>query len=423
MEKEGKFDPTIYRNKDLITVKTQFTGIRSIYIWCPDFKKYVPRKKGFRYCAHVKVFGYQKEKYFLTMAEAIRWRSSGAGVNEEADKFLFSEVMDKYFEHAKTRVNTSTLKTYMNSTKHLHVFFGMPVSSINTFTVDQWLAKIKKPAYLKLQHETRFTYAKELKVLKQILKYYSEYMSTDYVMPIKQRHNKDAIVDLHRLKEAKAKNANRYLTSEETVRFIQSFKRIAMKSDSAIYLCHVAIFQLQVGARIGEACALSWEDVDFNTDLIYISKSVQWGRGKDAQTVIQPFTKTGEVRKVPMTTALKEMLSALKIRSNGKGLVFSQDGVNPFSYRSIQHYYNRAFKEAGVQRTSTHILRHTFSTDYLTATKDHLSLSRILGHASTRQTEHYAKITGILTKQSFLAYQEANSENLGKVLNFEGVAG
>ncbi len=126
---------------------------------------------------------------------------------------------------------------------------------------------------------------------------------------------------------------------------------------------------------------------------------------------------------MPMTTALKEMLSALKMRSDGKGLVFSEDGINPFSYRSIQHYYNRAFKEAGVKRTSTHILRHTFSTDYLTATKDHLSLSRILGHASTRQTEHYAKITGNLTNHSFLAYQEANSENLGKVLNFEGVAG
>ena len=84
-----------------------------------------------------------------------------------------------------------------------------------------------------------------------------------------------------------------------------------------------------------------------------------------------------------------------------KGLVFSEDGLNPAPYRVIQHYYDKAFLSAGLKWRSTHILRHTFATDFLEKTGNKLALQGLLGHSSSRQTDHYAKITDSVIKQKF----------------------
>jgi integrase len=422
MAKESKFNPTIYKGRQQVTVKSAYQGIRNLYVWCPEKKKYLQRKDGKRFVAFKKVFGVQKEQHFERLEDAQRWRLTGEALKSEITKILFRDLMNEYFNYASSRVNESTLKTYKNSTKHLEIFFDMPVTSITSFVIDEWLIRIKQPDYLALQHDSRFTYQKELKVLKQILKYYAEYKdrSETYVIPIKPRHSKDAIVSLKRMKEAKSRNQERYLSEKEIIDFFSAFSAITNEENKCFLF--IANLQLQTGARIGEAAALSWSDVDFDKNQISISKTVHWGRGKDASTYIQKYTKTGESRAVPMTEALKRLLLHLKSVSS-QGLIFTQGNDLPLSYRSIQHYYNRAFELSGIKWRSTHILRHTFSTNFLTATKDHLTLAKFLGHSSTRQTEHYAKVTGTLTSESFKSFNEDLELKLGNVLNFRSVAG
>lgn len=413
MRTDAKFDPTIYRNRNQVTLKTSFTGIRAIYKWCDDQKKYVQPKSGLKYVALVKQNGIQKEKSFERKEEALKWRTSGEGTKPTARKMTFEEVMGKYFSHIQSSVTPATWKTYMNSTHHLAFFFKMPVSSITSHAVDQWLAKIKVPRYLESQHKTRFTYAKELKILKQILKYYSEYEDYDYHLPVKQRHSKDAVIDFQRMKASKMRNQSRYLEPEEQKRFLEELKVITGEKKKVYF--YLAFFQLTTGTRIGEAGGLNWGDIDMVSEKVSISKSIHWGRGVGSETYVQPFTKTGVARRIPMTADLKNLLMVMN-QTASSGLVFSFDGKSPLEYRSIQYFYDKAFERAGINHRSTHILRHTFSTDYLSDTKDHVALSRILGHSSTRQTEHYAKITGTLTDESFKTFKEASEERLGKVL-------
>ena len=212
------------------------------------------------------------------------------------------------------------------------------------------------------------------------------------------------------------------MSGEEVLRFLEAFECIAESTGKGKLFFYLAFFQLCTGARIGEACAIHWNDVDLITGHLNISKNVKWGRGKDSETSIKPFTKTGVGRRIPMTKDLRYLLSKMKQSPSGK-LVFSEDGNEPLSYRSVQHYYARAFKAAGISWKGSHVLRHTFSTNYLTATKDYVSLSRFLGHASTRQTEHYAKITGTLTDRSFETFNESAGEMFGNVLAFDQSAG
>ena len=413
MSTEGKFDPTIYRDRNQITLKSAYMGIRTIYRWCDLQKKYVLPKTGNKYVAFVKQHGRQKEKYFERLEDAKRWRISGEGLKFSAPRMLFEEVLEKYFEHIKSSVTPSTWKTYKNSTQHLEFFYKRPVASISSQLVDQWLLKIKSPKYLKGQHQTRFTYTKELKVLKQIFKYFAEYEDETFNIPVRQRHSKDAVIDTQKMKAARMRNQERYLDADEQNRFLNEL-RIITGEDKKMYF-YLACFQLLTGTRIGEAAAVEWTDVDMISEKLVISKSIHWGRGVGAKTYVQPFTKTGVSRRVPMTGNLKALLKEMNQQAQS-GLVFSLDGKTPLTYRSIQYIFNRAFERADIDHRSTHILRHSFSTDFITDTKDYISLARFLGHSTTRQTEHYAKITGNLTDESFKAYKEGSEERLGKIL-------
>lgn len=62
--------------------------------------------------------------------------------------------------------------------------------------------------------------------------------------------------------------------------------------------------------------------------------------------------------------------------------------------------YNRA---RGVQKTSIHLMRHTFAKNYYEKTKDIYSLQQILGHSTITTTENYIRDLG-LTPSNSVAY-------------------
>ena len=52
----------------------------------------------------------------------------------------------------------------------------------------------------------------------------------------------------------------------------------------------------------------------------------------------------------------------------------------------------------GLPWRSTHILRHSYATGALMATRDLSSVQASLGHASSRMTERYAKVIAMLDR-------------------------
>ncbi len=417
------FNPSEYKGKLDVSVKSKYTGIRLLYKWDDDQKKYLKKSEGKKYCAIIKSFGRQREKHFDRLEDALRWRQSGGKEELVQKSFLFGELLDKYLAHIEGRINSSSNKTYQNRSKHLKVLRILQVESITPQYIDQWIRMLKGQSYLASQHGTRTSYQKEISLLGRVFNYYGEYLKDGFVSPVKKRHLQDCIVDQVKYKEAKLKNKTRFMTPDETVHFLLKFKSRSEKDEALFgYYC-LAFFQLQTGARIGEAAAMTWEDFDFENGAFIISKSVLWGRGKDAETTIQPYTKTGEPRPGWITGPLKEVLLEWRSVSRNKGLVFSCNGIEPYGFRSIQYHYNKAFEDAGLKFRSTHILRHSFSTEFLRLTKDFISLSKILGHSNTRQTEHYAKVTGSMAEDSFEKYKDLNSESMGRVINFKAVAG
>lgn len=146
---------------------------------------------------------------------------------------------------------------------------------------------------------------------------------------------------------------------------------------------------LYTGLRIGEICALTWDDVDLANRIIHVRHTVVRIRCEEDGTVItkniidEPKTKSS-LRSVPICSKLWAILSAFAPRASSRYVVSTNAAfVSP---RTFAYRYSRVLKTAGIPHINYHALRHTFATRCIEAGVDIKSLSEILGHSDVSIT-------------------------------------
>ena len=209
-------------------------------------------------------------------------------------------------------------------------------------------------------------------VLKMVLKFgmknkLLEYQSFDIQFPTERENN--GIEVLSRSNQKKIMN------------FVQehfTFKNIG------IYIC------LSAGIRIGEICALTWEDIDTDTGVIHIKKTIQRIyiiEDSDRHTELtldSPKTKNS-IRDIPMSRDLLKMLKPIKKVVNHTFYVLTND-IKPTEPRTYRNYYKRLMKELDIPELKFHGLRHSFATRCIESNCDYKTVSVILGHANISTT-------------------------------------
>lgn len=173
-------------------------------------------------------------------------------------------------------------------------------------------------------------------------------------------------------------------------------------------LCNYKIailLALYTGIRIGELCALQWDDI--KEDNIVINKSMH--RIKDGDSTVLEITEPktySSNRIIPIPSFLKPLL--LEFRSTGYFIV-NRNG-KPVEPRLMQLTFERYIERCGLPKTNFHALRHTFATRCVESGFDIKSLSEILGHTDVKTT---------LNKYVHSSYEQKqkNMELLNPVIN------
>ena len=151
-----------------------------------------------------------------------------------------------------------------------------------------------------------------------------------------------------------------------------------------IYIC------LSTGIRIGEICALTWEDIDTESGTIYIRKTIQRiyviGENKRHTELILDTPKTkNSIREIPMSKDLAKMLKAIKKIVNSSFFVLTND-MKPTEPRTYRNYYKNLMKELDIPELKFHGLRHSFATRCIESNCDYKTVSVLLGHSNISTT-------------------------------------
>ena len=242
-------------------------------------------------------------------------------------------------------------------------------------------------------------------------------------------NNPAIYVELPKIKIPKKEITDLYLTKEELKDFLYfvKYKRYGGPSDYFYPLCVMLAY---TGMRVGEACALTWEDVDFKNKTIFIHSTMFSKNYTHYERQDTPKNESS-IRHIFMGETLISVLKdwkklQLRLRLKNGGLtnkidkedyVFTKftrsvDGkhkeivVIPNVIRSIFDYMNRI--GAYPKHMHAHMLRHTHVS--LLAETRKVSLTDIqarLGHSNDRITkEVYLHVTEKSKKDTARIFEE-----------------
>lgn len=151
-----------------------------------------------------------------------------------------------------------------------------------------------------------------------------------------------------------------------------------------IYIC------LAAGLRIGEVCALQWQDLDMVDEVIRVRKTLGRvyqpdGTNHHSRLVLGQPKTVNAVREVPMSREMIRLVRPLTRVVNPEFFLLSNDKkpLEPKTYRS---YYKRFMSDLGVSDLKFHGLRHSFATRCIESGCDYKTVSVLLGHANIGTT-------------------------------------
>ena len=280
-------------------------------------------------------------------------------------KLTFEDVFYMWLEYKKSEIKKSTYSTYLyNVTKYLFPKLKeLTLKKIEKYNFNELANELSKDLSPKKTRDI-------LCNLKAILSFIEEEF--------------DCKIDFRKIKGPKLVAKPTVILSDREIKKLERYcLELNTLRSIGIIIC------LNTGLRIGEVCALKWENIDLDRREIYIKKTLQRvycdkALKKTEIIVDTPKTQTS-IRTIPISNKLYEVLIPLKnkYKSEEFFLTGSEKSIEPKAYRNVFKDY---LKKTKIKSHRFHILRHTFATKCIENGMDIKSLSEILGHSSVEIT-------------------------------------
>jgi len=140
---------------------------------------------------------------------------------------------------------------------------------------------------------------------------------------------------------------------------------------------------IEMGMRIGEICALQWQDIDWDNDGITVCHTM-------SHYVLKDTRKGGDEVWLPLGAKSKETL--LKLRQSRPaiaGFVFTHQSGTQVWTQQLSSEFKRCCRAVGVPGATFHHLRHSFLHDLSEAGASTKEAAALAGHRSEKTTEKY----------------------------------
>lgn len=145
---------------------------------------------------------------------------------------------------------------------------------------------------------------------------------------------------------------------------------------------------MNTGLRIGEICALKWEDIDLVDSKILVSKTLQrvYDRKEKTSKIIIDTPKTiSSKREIPISNEIVRLVKPLKRVVNNSFFVIS-NSISPIEPRTYREIFKKILLKNELPVVKFHSLRHTFATRCVEANSNYKTISSILGHSNVVTT-------------------------------------
>lgn len=228
------------------------------------------------------------------------------------------------------------------------------------------------------------------------------YSATNYRTPLIPLKRKISIPS--------GKKLNIYSHTEQAALLRYLYEDMDIKK-MGIVLC------LSTGLRLGEVCALKWEDIDLQSKVLNVNQTVQRISVNNtiSKTILyegKPKTSCSQ-REIPLSDEIILLLS--RFRHPNKYVLNNSVPLEP---RTYQYQFKKYQSQAGISCKNFHVLRHTFATNCIGNGIDVKSLSEILGHSNVQITlNKYVHPTLDTKRQHMNTISSAYSRILGQTQN------
>lgn len=307
-----------------------------------------PRKDG-RYQGYLLDNGVKKYVYGKTREEVAlilkEYLKNGVPKKKKSHPLKVGEWLEKWVKlYKEPNLKPKSLIALKNALKPIFLAFGdKPLNQLKTDELQAFFLGMKAER------------VRDMSIL---------YLRSAYDKAIKQgliKHNPCNALEIKAHKKVK-KTA---LTIEEQSTLLKAVDNTSFKP--------LFCLLLTTGIRIGEALALTLQDVDFNAKTIYINKNVVFV-GKER--ILQDSTKSDAgVRTIPVPQKTLDLLPKVD------GELF------PLTYNAVRLFFRRITEKTGIEVTA-HTLRHTYATRLEEAGVSPKVKQYLLGHSTLEVTQN-----------------------------------
>lgn len=286
------------------------------------------------------------------------------------EDITFEHIWNSYLNFKKEHLKITSYETLKNRQRHIEMLFDIKIIDFDFKVFSKWKKHLNDSDF-------STTYKNNLyKLLRSVLKYGGKYFDINIEKLLSKMTGFSNPNEL--------KKEMKFFTYEEFCRFIKIETNLTYKTlFETFYFC---------GLRQGEALALTWNDIKFDNDTMYINinKSMT-SKIKGKKFVILPPKNKSSYRTLPIKN--KKLINDMTLlkKECQKLYSFSEDwfvfgNFYPIPTSTLQKRKEINRKLANVKQIRIHDFRHSCASLLINKGASVALVSKYLGHSDIATT-------------------------------------